>query len=451
MTTSVLDLIYRKRNGGRLNRDQIDLLVDSLIAGTVSEAQVGAMLMAIFLRGLSFEETADLTMAMVRSGSVVDLSAIDGFKADKHSTGGVGDKVTLVLGPLVAAAGVKFPKLSGRGLAHTGGTLDKLEAIPGMRVDLSLDEFIRQVEEIGIAITGQTQELVPADGILYAMRDHTGTVESIPLIASSVMSKKIAAGADGIVLDVKCGQGAFMKSVEQAMELSRQMVSIGTAAGKETVAMVTSMETPLGFAVGNALEVAEAIDTLSGSGPRDLYDEVMAIASRILLMAGVAQDTQTAITALEAQIASGKALKLLEAMIVAQGGNAEVVRDRTLLPHAVRIIEVTSPESGYVQSIDALAIGSVAMDLGAGRQVKGEMISPSAGVILREKPVPDARPVERGQALAELHLPVEGDKLARVPNTEGLKERVRRAYALGPRPPAERPVVLGVVDQGEND
>jgi pyrimidine-nucleoside phosphorylase len=449
MTTSVLDLIYRKRDGGRLTRDQIDILVDSLTGGAVSEAQIGAMLMAIYLQGLTFEETADLTMAMVRSGAVVDLSSIDGFKADKHSTGGVGDKVTLVLGPLVAAAGVKFSKLSGRGLAHTGGTLDKLESIPGMRVDLSLEEFVRQVEDIGIAISGQTQELVPADGILYALRDHTGTVESIPLIASSVMSKKIAAGADGIVLDVKCGRGAFMKSVDQAMDLSRQMVSIGRAAGKRTVAMVTSMEIPLGYAVGNSLEVAEAVDTLGGSGPQDLIDEVLALSSQLLVMAGVATDSKNAVANLEEKIRSGAALRKLEAMIAAQGGKAEVARDRSLLPHSSQVVPITSLESGYVQSIDALAIGSIAMDLGAGRRTKSEAISSSAGVLLREKPGPGSTWIEPGHVLADLHLPLEADKLARMPTVEQLQERLRRAYVLGPQPMTERAVVLGIVDEGE--
>lgn len=449
MTTSVLDLIYRKRDGGQLTRDQIDLLVDSLTTGTVSEAQIGAMLMAIFLQGLSFEETADLTVAMVRSGAVVDLSGVAGFKVDKHSTGGVGDKVTLVLGPLVAAAGIKFPKLSGRGLAHTGGTLDKLESIPGMRVDLTLAEFVRQVEEIGLAITGQTEELVPADGILYAMRDHTGTVESIPLIASSVMSKKIAAGADGIVLDVKCGRGAFMKSVVEAMDLGRQMVVIGRAAGKRTVAMVTSMEVPLGYAVGNSLEVAEAIDTLSGAGPKDLLDEVLAIASQVLLMAGMAPDVDTALSTLKQKIEDGSALDKLEAMIAFQGGNPEVVRDRGILPHSSQVVAVTSLESGFVQSIDALSIGSIAMDLGAGRRTKGESISSSAGVLLCAKPDPSSPPIDRGQTLAELHLPCEPDKLARLPEIERLQERVRRAFVVGAEPPAEQPVVLGIVDEGE--
>ena len=450
MTSSILDLIYRKRDGGSLSRNQIDLLVQSLTAGSIPDAQLAAMLMAMFLQGLSFDETVDLTMAMVRSGAIVDLSGITGFKADKHSTGGVGDKVTLVLGPLVASAGIKFPKLSGRGLAHTGGTLDKLESIPGMRVDLSLDEFVSQVRDIGIAVSGQTQELVPADGILYAMRDHTGTVESIPLIASSVMSKKIAAGADGILLDVKCGRGAFMKSIDQAMSLSRQMVAIGSSAGKRTVAMVTSMESPLGCAVGNSLEVAEAIDTLRGQGPEDLYEEVLAIGAQILLMSTTTTDIASARLLLQTQLNSGAALAKLEEMIASQGGDPRVITDSDLLPHAAQVVPVASVESGYVQAIDALGIGSIAMDLGAGRRAKGETVSASAGVVLHAKPVATSLPVEAGQVLAELHLPVEFDKLARLPDLATLSQRLRDAYVFGSEPPIGQPTVLGIVDQGED-
>ncbi|HZT95318.1 MAG TPA: thymidine phosphorylase [Chloroflexota bacterium] len=442
MTRSILEVVRRKRDGRELTGSEIDHLVESIVDGTLADHQIGALLMAIYLRGLTEAETAELTRAMVRSGETLDLRSIVGFKADKHSTGGVGDKVTLVLGPLVAAAGVKFPKLSGRGLAHTGGTLDKLESIPGMRVDLTLDELLDQVRHIGLAVTGQTAELVPADGIIYALRDQTATVDSIPLIASSVMSKKIAAGADGIVLDVKCGSGAFMKTLNSARELANLMVAIGKSAGKRTVAMITSMDTPLGNAIGNALEVGEAIQTLHGSGPADLEAEVIAFGSCIVEMAGISagEDAQSL---LREKLRDGSAAAKLAEMIEWQGGDSRVVDQPSLLPSAQRVIPVTSSVAGYVQSIDGLSIGMIGMDLGAGRRAKGEPVSPSAGVVLRAKP--SSAEVQAGDVLAELHMPPDHELHHPIPPLDELQERLRRAYRFGSQPAPESPSILAVI------
>lgn len=400
MIHSILRDIERKRDGHELSTDEIGLLVAGITAREVPDYQIGALLMAIYLRGMTDRETADLTIAMVRSGEVVNLDAIQGFKADKHSTGGVGDKVTPILGPLVAAAGVYFPKLSGRGLGHTGGTLDKLESIPGFRVDLSIEEFIEQVQAIGLAVTGQSAELVPADGILYALRDVTATVESIPLIASSVMSKKIAAGADGIVLDVKCGRGAFMQTQPEAVALARLMVTIGEAAGKRTAAVVTSMDEPLGNAVGNALEIAEAIEMLRGEGPTDLRDVCLLLGAQVLQMAGLCDGMEEGTSILAEKLASGAALDKLREMLQWQGGNAGVVDNLSLLPQAREVIPVPSPVNAYLRRIDALAVGLLASELGAGRQVKGAPVDYAVGVVLAAH-VGDR--VEKGQPLAFIH------------------------------------------------
>jgi pyrimidine-nucleoside phosphorylase len=434
---SILHLIARKRDGLELTTEEIGELVAGICSGGVPDYQTGAMLMAIYLRGMTDRETADLTMAMVRSGETLELSAIPGFKADKHSTGGVGDKVTLILGPLVASAGVFFPKLSGRGLAHTGGTLDKLESIPGFRVDLSIEEFIRQVKAIGLAINGQTGELVPADGILYSLRDVTATVDSIPLIASSVMSKKIAAGADGIVLDVKCGRGAFMRTQEDASALARLMVSIGEAAGKRTTAFVTSMEEPLGKAVGNALEIAEAIATVRGdaSAPKDLCEVCMLLGAHVLTMAGKARSLAEAQHVLAERVESGAVLAKLHEMIAWQGGDPRVVGDPSLLPRAQDVLPLPSPRDGFVRQIDARQVGTVMMELGAGRKTKGEPVDHAVGVVL-EVQVGDA--VRAGRCLARVHTN------HRIADGEALAG-VLSAFQIGPEPPARRPHVLEVV------
>lgn len=435
MTRSILPLITRKRDGHELATGEIDEFVAAVTGGEVPDYQLGAMLMAIYLRGMTARETSDLTTAMVHSGAVIDLAAIHGFKADKHSTGGVGDKVTPVLGPLVASAGVYFPKLSGRGLGHTGGTLDKLESIPGLRVDLSIEEFISQVNAIGLAVTGQTAELVPADGILYGLRDVTGTVESVPLIASSVMSKKIAAGADGIVLDVKCGRGAFMQTQPEAVALARLMVAIGEATGKRTTAIVTAMEEPLGNAVGNALEIAEAIETLRGQGPAELREVCLLLGAHILSMAGLCDSIDDGTAILAEKIANGAALDKLREMIAWQGGDARVVDTPSLLPQTRSVINVPSPVNGYIRRIDALAIGHLAADLGAGRQVKGAPVDPAVGVVLAAHA---GDRVVAGQPLAALHTN------GRVPD-DGAVGALLAAYAFDGEPVSISPHVLEIV------
>jgi pyrimidine-nucleoside phosphorylase len=436
--TSILHLIERKRDGLELTPPEIGELVRGVTDHSIPDYQIGAMLMAIYLRGMTSRETDDLTSHMVASGEVIDLSAIPGFKADKHSTGGVGDKVTPILGPLVAAAGVSFPKLSGRGLGHTGGTLDKLESIPGFRVDLTIDELIEQVQRIGLAVTGQTGELVPADGVLYGLRDVTATVDSVPLIASSVMSKKIASGADGIVLDVKCGRGAFMRTQAEAEALARQMVSTGENAGKKTRAIVTSMEQPLGRAVGNALEIAEALEVLHGSrDPRlePLRAVCLFLGAHILVMAGLAESTEPAERSLDALLASGAALRKLREIVEWQGGDVSVVDDPARLPRARATVSVASPVSGFVRGIDARRIGEAVMELGAGRKVKDEPVDPAVGLVL-DVQVGDA--VERNQSLATIH------SNGRIPN-ELAARMVLDAIEVGPVGVAVIPHVLSVI------
>lgn len=437
MARSILSLITEKRDGVELTTEEIQEFVDGVSGGFLPEYQIGAMLMAIYLRGMTDRETADLTLAMAQSGQILDLSAIHGFKVDKHSTGGVGDKVTPILGPLVASAGVSFPKLSGRGLGHTGGTLDKLEAIPGFRVDLTIEEFIHQVNTIGLAVTGQSAELVPADGILYAMRDATATVASIPLIASSVMSKKIAAGADGIVLDVKCGRGAFVQTQEEATALARVMVAIGRTAGKRTLAFVTAMEEPLGYAVGNALEITEVISVLKGESRQnnELYDVSLTLGAHILVMAGQAPAVDEARCDLAQRIASGAALEKLREMIAWQGGDARVVDDPGLLPQAGDLVSVPSPRSGFIRRIDARDIGNVAMALGAGRQTKGDPIDPAVGVVLE---IQAGDSVEPGQSLAQIHTN------HRIANAEAIA-RTLSAFEIEMEPFPTQPHVLEMV------
>ncbi|MDD5984641.1 MAG: pyrimidine-nucleoside phosphorylase, partial [Turicibacter sp.] len=341
-----------------------------------------------------------LTQAMVNSGDVVDLSAIEGVKVDKHSTGGVGDKTSLILGPLVASMGVPVAKMSGRGLGHTGGTLDKLESISGMKIEIEMDQFIQQVNDIKLAIIGQTGNLAPADKYLYALRDVTGTVESIPLIASSIMSKKIAAGADAIVLDVKFGAGAFMKTLDDAKELATAMVEIGRDAGRETVAFLTDMNQPLGFAIGNALEVKEAIETLSGNGPKDLEELVLQLASHMVVLAKKAANTEQAYAQLKEKLQNGEALQKFKEFVAAQGGDTSQIENPELLPTASSVIPVTATEAGYVEKIDALSIGIAAMKLGAGRATKEDTIDMGVGVVLNKK-VGEA--INQGDVLAYVH------------------------------------------------
>jgi pyrimidine-nucleoside phosphorylase len=397
----VYDIILKKRRGHELSGDEINSMIDGYTAGDIPDYQMSAFLMAVFFRGMSVQETCDLTMAMAHSGETVDLSRIHGVKVDKHSTGGVGDKTTLVLAPLVASLGVPVAKMSGRGLGHTGGTLDKLESIPGFRVDLSKDEFMEAVNETGIAVVGQTASIAPADKKLYALRDVTATVDSIPLIAGSICSKKLACGADAIVFDVKTGRGAFMKSEDDALRLARLMVDIVRGAGRMGAAVVSDMNQPLGCAVGNSLEVMEAIDTLRGEGPEDLRELCLSLGSIMLVLGGKAKSAEQARPNLINALETGAALSKFADLVSAQGGDVKVLdAPDTVLPSARCLEAVPSARSGYISEIDAEKIGVASMILGAGRRTKDDTIDPAAGIIILKK-IGDR--VEQGEPLVMLH------------------------------------------------
>ncbi len=395
-----VDIIRAKRDGQRLSPEAIDSFVRGVATGAWPDYQASALLMAIVLRGMMPEETADLTGAMVASGDRVDLSSLPGLKVGKHSTGGVGDKVSIVLAPLAAACGVTVPKMSGRGLGHTGGTLDKLESIPGFRTALSLDEFLAALGENGCAIIGQTANIAPADKKLYALRDVTATIESIPLISASVMSKKLAEGSDALVLDVKCGRGAFMKTLDDARALAHSLVAIGTNAGVRTEALISRMDAPLGRAVGNALEIRECVTTLKGEGPAALTELIVRLATRMLRLAGGAADDAAAEARVRSALSSGAALQRFARMIARQGGDARIVDRDDLLPWAARRTPVAASRSGVVQQIDAERIGRASMLLGAGRDRVDAPIDHAAGVVLAVEP---GSRVEAGAPLMELH------------------------------------------------
>lgn len=396
----MIDIIEKKRDGHELTEQEIRFFVEGYTKEEIPDYQVSSLLMAIYFQDMTDEERANLTMAMVESGDQIDLSAIQGVKVDKHSTGGVGDTTTLVLGPLVAAVGVPVAKMSGRGLGHTGGTIDKLEAIEGFHVELTSEQFIKQVNELKLAVIGQSGNLTPADKKLYALRDVTATVSSIPLIASSIMSKKIAAGADAIVLDVKTGEGAFMKTVEDAEALATAMVRIGNNVGRNTMAIISDMSQPLGNAIGNALEVKEAIDTLSGKGPEDLTELCLLLGSQMVVVGGKASSLDEARKMLEGVIADGSALEIFKQFIEWQGGNGQVVDQPELLPQATYTFEIEAPRSGYVSYMEADEIGTAAMLLGAGRATKESEIDLAVGIVLNKK-VGDA--VEQGESLATFY------------------------------------------------
>lgn len=430
------DLIIKKRNGEKLTREEIQYFVDGFTSGEIPDYQVSALLMAIYFRKMSYEETLNLTIAMAHSGDILDLSEIDGLKADKHSTGGVGDKTSLVLAPMVAALGVKMAKMSGRGLGHTGGTIDKLESFKGFSTTLSKRQFIDNVNKIGIAITGQTGNLAPADKKLYALRDVTATVDNISLIASSIMSKKIAAGADVIVLDVKTGSGAFMKTEAEAFQLAEEMVRIGKGAGRNTTAVVTEMDQPLGYAVGNAIEVAEAIDTLKGQGPKDLYELCIALGSRILVSAGKAACDIEARKMLGDVIESGAALDKFKEFIGAQGGNPQDVDNFRENIKVKFNIEVLSPFSGYVSRIHSDEIGNAAMVLGGGRQTKDSGIDLSVGVVIHKK---TGDYVNEGETMATLYA---NDR----EKAEEAARRIISAYEFTGEKPEPRSLIKGIVN-----
>jgi pyrimidine-nucleoside phosphorylase len=420
-----LEVISRKRDGGEHPAEEIEFLLNGYLRGLIPDYQMAAWLMAVCIRGMTRAETLALTQAMVKSGEVLDLSGIPGVKVDKHSTGGVGDKVTLIGPPLAAACGVKVPKLSGRALAHTGGTLDKLESVPGLTVDLDPDRFIRQVREVGIAVAAQSPQMVPADKLLYALRDVTATVPSVPLIASSVMSKKIAAGADAIVLDVKFGRGAFMPDVASAEDLATEMVLLGEGAGRRTVALVTAMDNPLGRTVGNALEVQEALDALAGMGDEELVQVALVVAREMCWLAEVEPDPGDALR-------SGSGRNKFLQMLIAQGGKIEMG-----LPRAPVHIEVPSLGDGHVQSIDALEVGLAGLELGVGRKKKEDQVDPAAGIVI-EAQVGDR--VQLGQSLAVVHA--RSEELAR-----SVIPRLQNAWKLSANEVKRPPHVLARVDK----
>ncbi len=429
------ELIIKKRDGLTLSSDEIAWLIKHYTSGEVPDYQMAAWAMAVLFRGMDDRETTDLTLAMARSGDMLDLHDVAPLSVDKHSTGGVGDKTSLVLGPLVAAVGLTVAKMSGRGLGFSGGTLDKLEAIPGLRVDLSAAEFRRAVREVGLVISGQSANLAPADKQLYALRDVTGTVESIPLIAASVMSKKLASGADCIVLDVKAGRGAFMKTVADARELAQRMVAIGLRAGREVSAVLTSMEQPLGYAIGNALEVKEAIATLHGRGPADFVELCLVLGTQLVLLAGKATTSEEARALLEDALDSGAAWRKFRAFVEHQGGDLRTIDDPALLPEATVVEPAFAQRDGYIRRIDALALGMVASELGGGRQRKGDVIDPSVGVVLEHKV---GAWVARGAPLATIHAN-HGEQV------EQVRERVTVAFEIEPDPQPSPPLVYEIV------
>jgi pyrimidine-nucleoside phosphorylase len=417
------ELIRKKRDGSELSKDEIEYLIDGYIGGSIPDYQMSAFLMAVYFNGMSVRECVDLTTTMTQSGDRVDLSAIDGFKVDKHSTGGVGDTTTLVLAPLVAASGGIVAKMTGRELGHTGGTVDKLESIPGMQVELAKQKFVDIVNRIHVSLIAQTASLAPADKKLYALRNVTATVESIPLIAASIMSKKLAAGSDGIVLDVKTGRGSFMQEYDDALVLARTMVDIGEGAGRKVTAVITSMDQPLGFAIGNAVEVKEAIDTLGGNGPDDLTELVTELGGEMLYISGIESDGAAAKTMIAVNLQNRKGLQKLAELIVAQGGDPTVVDDPELLPQPPVKLEIQSKSSGFVTAIDALEVGMVSRCLGAGRQTKDDAVDLSVGILLRKK-IGDR--VDEGDVLAVFYTGGDEAKIS------SAKKKFLDAYEIGP-------------------
>lgn len=432
---TVPELIARKRDGGRLTEREIRALIEGFTRGDVADYQMSALSMAILLRGMDPEETTALTLAMRDSGRVVDTSSIPRAKVDKHSTGGVGDKVSLCLAPLVAACGVAVPMVSGRGLGHTGGTLDKLEAIPGFSVSMSSDAFVRQVRDVGCALIGQTADIAPADKRLYALRDVTATVESIPLITASILSKKLAEGIDALVLDVKVGRGAFMKSLADARSLASSLVRVGRLAKKRVTAILTSMDAPLGRTIGNALETIEAFEILHGRGPADLREITLVLGAEMLRLGGVAKTDAQARALLERAIADGSGAKVMRGVVKAQGGDPRAVDEPDRLPRAPVVVDVAAPRAGYVAGIDALALGLTGVAMGAGRTRADQAVDPAVGIVIKAQV---GEKVGKGEPLAELHL-------AHGADAESFRARVRDAWTIGAGKPRARPLVLDVI------
>ena len=429
------DIIKKKRDGGELSTEEIRFFVDGYTRGEIPDYQAAALCMAIFYRDMTLRETTDLTLAVRDSGERPDFSSIRGIRMDKHSTGGVGDKTSLVVMPIVASLGAKVAKMSGRGLGHTGGTVDKLESIKGFRTELDEREFVDIVNKTGIAMVGQSRELAPADKKLYALRDVTATVDSMPLIASSIMGKKLAADDDCIVLDVKTGSGSFMKTVEDSRKLAQIMVSIGKAVGKKIMALITDMDRPLGFAIGNSLEVIEAVETLKGNGPDDLTEVCVALASNMLCLGG-SGTLEECENAVKGAIADGSALAALEAMVEAQGGDPEWIRNTSLFPKAEFSREVCAAENGYIVSVDTEGLGTASLMLGAGRNTKDDKIDHSAGIILIKK---TGDRVRRGQTIARLYTNDRG-------RLDAAEEKFTESTHIGTKAPQARPLIFAKVE-----
>lgn len=428
----MIDLIIKKRNGLELNKEEYQTIIDGFLSGKIPDYQISAFLMAVYFKGMTTNETAILTDVMMRSGDLIDLSEIKKIKVDKHSTGGVGDKTTLVLTPLVAAAGVPIPKMSGRGLGHTGGTLDKMESIKGLSVDMTKEEFVNQLKKHDIVICGQSANLVPADKALYSLRDVTGTVENISLIASSIMSKKLACGADAMVIDLKVGYGASMKTIEQAEELAKMMIGIGSKMIKKVIVVFTSMSEPLGYAVGNALEIKEVIETLKGHGPKDLTNLCLELGSHMLILGEKAKSSEEAIGVLKNVIKSGKAFDKFKELVEAQGGDIRVIENTELLPSAKYQQAFKSKKNGYINEINALDIGMASVKLGAGRETKTSDIDFGAGIVLKRK-VGDF--VKENEDLAMLYSNSET-------GFEKAMELMEAAYILNDMKPEPKPLIL---------
>lgn len=435
----VYDIIRKKRDNHELSKAEIDFFVDKYSKGEIPDYQASALLMAIYLNKMNKQETVYLTEAMMNSGDVIDLSDIDGIKVDKHSTGGVGDKTTIALAPLVAACGAPVAKMSGRGLGHTGGTLDKLEAIPGFSIDMKAEKFIDSVNEHKIAVCGQTASIAVADKKMYALRDVTATVDNISLIAASIMCKKLASGANAILLDVKTGDGAFMKTLDDSFELAKAMVDIGCGMDRETIGMITDMDEPLGFAIGNSLEVIEAIETLKGNGPKDFVMLCETLGAYMLVLAKTVSNFDEGVQKIREAITSGAALDKLRVFIENQGGDKRVVDDYSLLPTASKIIEIKAPKSGFISKIEAEEVGVSAMILGAGRETKEDELDLSAGIVLEKKV---GEYVAEGDILAYMHLNKE-EKLQQA------KERFIGAYKIVEEKVVPKKLVYGVVTKDE--
>ncbi|WP_454053867.1 pyrimidine-nucleoside phosphorylase [Clostridium sp. Marseille-Q7071] len=429
------DLILKKRNNEELSTEEINFIVENYTKGIIPDYQMSAMLMAIYFQKMNARETADLTMAMVNSGDIIDLSPIRGIKVDKHSTGGVGDTTTLILAPMVAALDIPVAKMSGRGLGHTGGTIDKLETFKNFSVAMSEEQFINNVNNIKIAVGGQTADLAPADKKLYALRDVTATVDNVSLIASSIMSKKIASGAECIVLDVKVGEGAFMKTVENARELGTEMVKIGRSVNRNTIAVLSDMDQPLGLAIGNALEVEEAINTLKGNGPKDLEELCLTLGSHMVVLAEKAKDENEAREMLKEVIKNGKALEKFKEFVKAQGGDESVIDHVSKLPKAKYVIPVLSPKAGVIEKIHAEKLGIVAMELGAGRATKESIIDLAVGIVLNKK---RGDKVEENEVLAYIHSNDES-------NIERAKAGVISNYVISPNYEDNIPLIYDVI------